>query len=344
MILNRLTFQNSIKQLLGLFLILSLGLLLTSNSAQPGIWNAGGTGSFTLLYPEDSTAYKKIQMQSESIYMQLYKGYAVVKGNYHFYNTTDSLITIKVGYPINAVFPTTNFQNDLNEVVFDDLYKIKAAFNGQNVPIFEMPSEKNENWYVWELSFPAKQLVTFTVYFMVNTNNAKILKGYNSDYKNGFIYLIETGSLWKSPIENGDFYVQLMDNISIEDIKGSAPTKLFYNEANNVLFFNLKNYGIKPDNNLVITYLEQFQDFNFSEKTELSESLFNKIDQFSASDKNYTLKRILLKNPYEVSGSGNFIINFIYFFIIYGIPISLGLILCFIIYKVFFKHKKRDAK
>ena len=67
-----------------LLIVLLGSLFLVSNSAQPGVWNAGGSGSFTLLYPEDSIANKKNQMKSEDIFMQLYKGFAIVKGNYYF--------------------------------------------------------------------------------------------------------------------------------------------------------------------------------------------------------------------------------------------------------------------
>ena len=73
--------------------IIAFSSLFVSNSAQPGVWNAGGSGTFTLLYPEDSIAYKKIQMKSEAIFMQLHKGFATVKGIYNFNNT--SLDTLK---------------------------------------------------------------------------------------------------------------------------------------------------------------------------------------------------------------------------------------------------------
>ena len=98
------------------------------------------------------------------------------------------------------------------------MYKIKGYFNDIELPLFERPNEDNENWYVWELTFPPNKTIKFDVQFLVNTNNSKTVKGYTNDYKNGFIYLIETGSLWKSPIEKGDFYVQFMDDISIEKV------------------------------------------------------------------------------------------------------------------------------
>lgn len=78
-------------------------LMLCSNAAQPGVWNAGG-GGFNLLFPEDSSAFRKIQMQREAIAIQLYPGFGVVKGTYHMRNSTADTIKIKVGYPVQGVY------------------------------------------------------------------------------------------------------------------------------------------------------------------------------------------------------------------------------------------------
>jgi len=321
-------------------LIISLFLFL-SNSAQPGIWNAGGSGSFTLLYPKDSIAYKKIQMKSENIYIQLYKGYAVVKGNYNFYNSTKDTLKIKVGYPINNVFPTINYNSKLNQVIFDDLYKIKGSINNTLIPLFNIPNKNNDNWYVWELEFPPKKELTFTVHFLVNTNNSKVVKGYNNNYVNAFIYLIETGSLWKSPIENGNFYIQLKDDITIESIRGNAPSNLLFNSNKNILFFKMENYGFKPNNNLVITYTKKIPRFNFAAITKNSSNLFEEIDIFSNSNLDINYTEILLGNPYQTKGMSNSIIGFIYIALVYGIPITVGIVLLIILTIIYKNYKRR---
>jgi hypothetical protein len=328
----------NITLIIGTFIIFSS---LLSNTAQPGIWNAGGSGSFQLLYPEDSIAYKKIQMQSESIHIQLYKGFAVVKGVYNFLNTTNDSLAIKVGYPINTVFPSKNYQSHLNQVVFDDLYKIKGSIHQQEIPLLKLPSD-NDNWYVWEITFPPKQLLYFTVHFIVNTNNAQILQGYNKESKNGFIYLIETGSIWKSPIETGNFYAQLKDDINLADIKGIAPSQLYFNPSNNTLHFKLANYGVQPDDNFILIYNNKIDDFNFEEIITKSNYLFEEIDVFSNNQPTVEYTKISLKNPYEVKGAGNFIIAGIYYFIFFGIPILVGIILILIIYKLLKRRRKSD--
>jgi hypothetical protein len=325
-------------------LILFLGsLFLVSNSAQPGVWNAGGSGSFTLLYPEDSVAYKKIQMKSEDIFMQLYNGFATVKGNYYFKNTSTDTLKIKVCYPVNNVFENIDYNKYLNQVTVDGLYKIKGLVNGNEATIYQKPNKENDNWYVWEVLFPPNKITEFTVYFLVNTNNARILEGYNSDKKNAFIYLIETGSLWKSPIEKGNFYTQFKDDISIDNVKASTPTKFFFNEDNSTLKFTLLDYGKTPDPNFVITYGETLENFNFKEITKKSDSYFNAIDVFSNEKLDpLSFDEIELPNAYKVGGLGNVTIGFIFYLTIYGIPILLAILAIIILrfaYKKLIKKK-----
>ncbi|QTD36710.1 hypothetical protein JL193_11235 [Polaribacter batillariae] len=327
------------KKFCHLFIIFIVALFLVANSAQPGVWNAGGSGSFTLLYPEDSMAYKKIQMKSENIYMQLYKGFATVKGDYYFKNTAKDTLKIKVGYPINTVFENVRFHNHLNEVRVDGLYKIKGLTNEKELKIFEKPNLKNENWYVWEVVFPPKEITKFTVYFLVNTNNAKITQGYNSDKKNAFIYLIETGYLWKSPIEKGNFYAELKDNISLKNIKVASPALVF--SAKNILHFSMEDYGKKPDENFVITYGRRIENFNFKEITKSSDSYFSAIDKFSTTNfKNLNYKKTEFKNPYDVSGTGNFLIKLVYYLSIYGIPLLILIFVFFLVRKIIRNIKK----
>lgn len=329
------------KKYIYLVSLLVVTALFVSNSAQPGVWNAGGSGSFTLLFPEDTIAYKKIQMKSEDIFMQLYKGFATVKGNYYFKNTHTDTLKIKVGYPINNVFENVDFHHQVNEVRVDGLYKIKGFVNNTDAPLFEKPNLENDNWYVWEVVFPPNKITKFTVYFLVNTNNAKILEGYNSDKKNAFIYLIETGSLWKSPIEKGDFYTQLMDDILVKNIKTSSPSSLFFDEENSVLKFSLSNYGIQPDPNFVITYGETLKNFNFKYITNNSEAYFKTIDNFSKrinDINNYT--EIKLPDAYKVGGISNKAVGLLFYLSIYGIPFFTATIVIILLVFLYKKLKK----
>ena len=329
------------KKLFYLFSIFIFSVFLISNSAQPGVWNAGGSGSFTLLYPEDTIAYKKIQMKSEDIYMQLYNGFATVKGNYYFKNTSTDTLKIKVGYPVNNVFENVEFHHKVNEVRVDGLYKIKGFTDDIEAPIYKKPNSENDNWYVWEIVFPPNEITKFTVYFLVNTNNAKIVEGYESDKKNAFIYLIETGSIWKSPIENGNFYTQLKDEISINNVKASSPSSLLFDKNNSTLKFTLSDYGKKPDPNFVITYGKTLKNFNFKEITKKSNHYFKMIDDFSeqkASKYNFT--KIDLPDAFVVGGISNKVVGFLYYLSIYGIPFFTALIVLILLITLYKKIKK----
>lgn len=187
-----------------------------------------------------------------------------------------------------------------------------------------------------------KKITIFTVYFLINTNNAVISEGYNSENKNAFIYLIETGSLWKSPIEKGDFYTQLKGDISLENLKASSPNQLYYNKENNILKFSLVDYGINPDRNFVITYSKKITDFNFEKVTTQSNLYFNEIDSFSNLDfKTFSFEKATIPNAYHVDGVGNTIVNSIFYFSIYAVPILIVVVMLLIfllLYKKFKKH------
>ena len=199
-----------------------------ANAAQPGIWNAGGK-VFTMLYPEDSLSFKKVQMQQERIYIQLYKGFAVVKGTYIFKNTSNQNLQFKMGYPVNGIY--SGGANDLNQITIDSLsqFKIKANERWLNLIKENHPELNNnegnvnpfsDNWIVWQMAFAPNETQTVEVYFIVNTNDAQVRKGYNLENRNAFIYLLESGSVWHQPIEKGNFYVQLKDGLTPENLQG----------------------------------------------------------------------------------------------------------------------------
>ncbi len=135
-----------------------------ANASQPGVWNAGGT-VFTMLYPEDSLTFKKVQMQQERIYIQLYKGYAVVKGVYLFRNTTNEKLNFKMGYPINGVYYGGNV--DLNQITLDSLNQFKIKAKNEWLPLLEQQngdygkiSSFSDNWKVWEMAFAPEESQT----------------------------------------------------------------------------------------------------------------------------------------------------------------------------------------
>jgi hypothetical protein len=305
--------------------------MLISNAAQPGIWNAGGSG-YHLLYPSDSLNFKRIQMQSENISVKLYQGFAVVKGEYFMFNDTEDTIKVKVGYPINGIFEGNSY-GKLNQVSFDGLYKLKTKQNGIELSIIETPVEEdqlntttfeNDNWYVWENVFLPDSTTKIEVLFIVNTNNARIREGYKKDEHNAFVYLLESGSVWKQPIVKGDFKVSLSKELQLEDIHGATDMNWEYDqdsEKDIILYASRTNFSPTPKDNIVFNYGEKIDDFNFDLIIENTDHYFDEIERISTiskPDKNLIILEV--EDPYKTSES-----YFGYFLILFGLVLLTGI-------------------
>ncbi|MCB0513369.1 MAG: hypothetical protein KDC60_02955 [Bacteroidetes bacterium] len=323
---------------------------LFANAAQPGIWNAGGT-VFTMLYPEDSLTFKKVQMVEEKIYIQLYKGYAVVKGEYIFKNTTSEKLNFKMGYPVNGIYSGGGV--DLNQVQIDSVSSFKIKANEVWLPLVEQQNGEygninnfGDNWKVWQMDFLPDETKTVQVYFIVNTNNGIVRKGYEKESYNAFIYLLESGSVWKHPIEKGNFYVQLMDGLQEKDVKGLSDNFDFqYNEIEHIFWGNKTNFFPTPKDNLIVTYSNRIENFQYENSIAQSENLFTKIDELSNKNLqslNYTT--VSSKNPYEVEStlSGSFP-GLLTLFVIYA-PFIIGIIVVAIIIWAIVKWRKIKRK
>lgn len=296
-----------------LLITITLAQKTFANAAQPGIWNAGGT-VYTMLYPEDAITFKKVQMQQERIFIQLYKGFAVVKGTYVFKNTTNEHLQFKMGYPINGIY--SGGENDLNQIILDSLsqFKIKAnnkwlSLEKENHPEINTNTQNinafSDNWKVWQMQFAPNEIQKVEVYFIVNTNEARIRKGYNIEKRNAFIYLLESGSVWKNNIEKGEFYIQLMNGLTPENVQGISNGFGFKFNTQYQIFAGQKtNFSPTPKDNLIINYSEFNENFSFEKVIKQTNELFVKIDQMSQlSFESLTYSNIKLGNPYEVEST-----------------------------------------
>ncbi len=332
------------KTIIHKFLVTTLFLIVVAtsqkvfaNASQPGVWNAGGT-VYTMLYPEDNLKFKKVQMVEEKIYIQLYKGYAVVKGTYLFRNTIKETLNFKMGYPVNGIY--SGGAVDLNQVKIDSLSQFKIRANELWLPLVEEPNPDygkinsfSDNWKVWEMAFAPEESQTVEVYFIVNTNNASIQKGYNNERKNAFIYLLESGSVWHQPIEQGCFYVQLMDGLTTEDINGISQGFGFrYNETHQLFVGTKAHFSPTPKDNLVVTYHKRNEHFVFDKALVQTESLFAKIDDLSLmSLETLTYTEIQTGDPYEVESTFlGYVPMLLTLFVIYA-PFIIGFIVVVIV-------------
>lgn len=296
-----------------LLITITLAQKTFANAAQPGIWNAGGT-VYTMLYPEDAITFKKVQMQQERIFIQLYKGFAVVKGTYVFKNTTNEHLQFKMGYPINGIY--SGGENDLNQIILDSLsqFKIKAnnkwlSLEKENHPEINTNTQNinafSDNWKVWQMNFSPNEIQRVAVYFIVNTNEARIRKGYDIEKRNAFIYLLESGSVWKNNIEKGEFYIQLMNGLTPENVQGISNGFGFKFNTQYQIFAGQKtNFSPTPKDNLIINYSQFNENFSFEKVIKQTNELFAKIDQMSQlSFESLTYSTIKLGNPYEVEST-----------------------------------------
>jgi hypothetical protein len=336
------------KKIVQILISFSLILLLCSNVSQPGIYNAGGM-AFTMLFPEDSLAYKKVQMHEEKIYIQLYKGYAIVKGTYKMVNTSNEKLNFKMGYPINGIY--NGGEVDINQVQLDSIYKFKVKSNYKELPIDESIQDEsdnamtfnNQNWLTWSMNFSPKGVNFVEVYFIVNTNDGQVAKGYNRKAVNTFVYLLESGSVWKQPIEKGNFIIELKDNLKLEDISGISSHFNFQTTTSETILVGTKsNFSPTSKDNLIITYFKHQPDFQWESKLLQSEKLFDEIDAFSKENVSQKLEPYEAKNPYEVQPDFWSFLPGLLIFAAIAIPFVLGIVLVVFLYK--FIKKKNVAK
>lgn len=299
------------KNVLAIIILFAYSQKISANAAQPGVWNAGGT-VFTMMYPQDSATFKKVQMQEEKIYIQLYPGFAVVKGWYKMRNTSKTKLKFKMGYPINGIY--SGGDRGLNQIHLDSLTHFKIYSNKQELHLIKTKNLADnieniqafsDNWLVWEMDFLPEETKMVEVYFLVETNNGKITKGYSADRYNAFIYLLESGSVWKQPIEKGEFFVQMMQGLKEKDVQGlSSGFRFLWNKNLTMAKGSKSNFSPTALDNLIITYAEGIEDFNFVRIIMQKEKWYRSIDQFSVNvEKENFTQKMAEKDPYKVSDS-----------------------------------------
>lgn len=358
MILYR--FSDTLKLLL-LFGILNIFLpkRVFSNAAQPGIWQAGGA-FYSLLYAEDSSSFQKIQMQEEQIFIQLYRGFAAVKGVYTFKNTTNEAVRFRMGYPVNGIYEVV--ESNAQEIRIDSLssfkVKVKGEWqtlmrdtiveienNGDNYP--EKIRQMAKNWELWSMSFEKAEVQKVEVYFLVVTNEAAVSKGYARESYNSFIYLLESGSVWKQPIEKASFYIQLMDQLKLNSIHGLSSNFDFkFNPEYSILKGQKEQFSPNFDDNLIVTYSKKNEHFDFHSIHSKSEKYFSALDKLSSSDFSFlSFENVEIPEPFDLTSSdGGFFNMLLFFAAVFGPFILLGGFFLFIIIVLIKQYRRKRKK
>ncbi len=292
------------KRCTGLFLLLAFPIFLRANVAQPGIYNAGGNGTFSAVFPQDSAAFQKIQMVREEVYVQVYPGFAVVKGCYWMYNATDETIRMRAGYPLRS-----SNDNDIGGLAvdfdLDSLSALRVLANGQSVGVPGiLPDPEFGRWYVWNMAFAPRDTTLIEVFFIVNTNDAQVRQGYNGKQRNGFVYVLETGATWKQPIRQGWVGLQLMDGLDFDDVDGLWPDSVFrVNAPQRMIVRPFQDLSPKPEDNIILTYGKTMNRFDFESIVRRADQLYAAVEVFSKSDaQRLDLSERRFDDPFEVGG------------------------------------------
>ena len=324
--------------LIALITMLSTQCIL-ANAAQPGLWTAGGTGTFSLLFQQDTVYHDKIQMVDELISIKLFDGFAVVKGSYWMYNAEDYPVTIHAGYPVNSIFESQKDHYHVTNVRFDSLYEMKVLTDGIPTPFLQRArpgAYGSENWRVWETNFPPQDTTLIQVYFMVNTSESLLKKGYSSERLNGFIYLLESGSTWKQPITKGKIQIQLSDDVALSSIRGISPDSIFgWNEPHRLLSTTFRDLSPTPENNIVITYQQTDHDISYHQALAQAAHYFEELDSLEQFETDrWAYEHIRFDSPYETGFYADSIGWYLFYFIsgvVTLIIIPTGLIIFFFV-------------
>jgi hypothetical protein len=316
-----------------------------ANSAMPGLWQAGANGKFIPLFASDSIYFGKIQMQHEQILVNLYPGFAVVKGEYYMYNNTNEAINMHVAYPKQARFSDTMVQNvipsyiDALKVLVNDsptdlMRKKDAAFDTMmykpDRQMVAITTEQDyENWFVWEMTFAPKAFTKITVYFLTDNSHAKLSRGYSRDKGSAFTYVLESGRAWGGSIDSGKICIQLKEGLTTKDVKAILPYNTLKGDDTHLLYQFVNKEPTEKDN-LLIWYKESAQDSSFENKiVPDAAKYFAEIDGFDvAAFSNVSLVPLQL-NDFEIHATNPLS------WIFYGMIAFGGLILFMIIYAVY---------
>jgi hypothetical protein len=326
----------SLRPVFGLFLFMTAFVIsMNANVAMPGFFNAGGGQEFVLMYPQDSVHLDKVQMKEELILINLYPGFAVVRGDYYMHNHSDSIVSLHTGYPANSIYPhdrKSDWSGEYYELDFSNMHKLEVSVNGNPVSWEKQsitdPSgygDESYIWYVWNMDFAPQTVTHIRVYFVVNTNYALVREGYNSAHVNGFVYLLESGKPWAGNIEKGRICVSLKDDLTAKSIGGILPESAYtlFAESGQLVY---DFAGLEPEHtdNVLIRYGKKIEGFDEKSLPADPGSYYRELDAVDAASLNKAEGvSFAAGDPFHAGGAGGFLVGAIFFLTIFGLPLLL---------------------
>jgi len=341
------------KKTLALLLFCLVGFAAFAKKNElPGIWNAGAGGQPYPISPADSIHYGKIRIQKQLILVNLYAGFAVVKGEYSFTNTSNQPILMQIGYPAGGIFP----QRIVEHVFFEDIVNFRVLSNGQPVNTYKLSDSGKNNpvrigigpdsttteisdWHVWTQAFPAGTVTTITVYYITQNNLARFKKGDESRDANAFGYFLESGKAWGGTITGGQILVKLNDKLSLNNIQGLLPENEIMGDMQH-LQYSFTNLEADPKKHLLIWYDGAPPDYKFDKKVLPStDTLYRMMDNFPLSEFNDPAFKAIARKNFNLAASGLTLAGILYFLMFFMPWILLAVVIFFLL-----KGRKKVAK
>ena len=311
--------------------------------ALPVIWNVGATGQIIPVNSRDSSLCKKIRLEKEIVRVNLYLGFAALKAEYHFRNTSDSLILLEVGLPQSGSFElgslaSANFNPPHKLRVMEDAKELKE-FASVTIPGMPAQSQKPTVLYTWKQAFSPDSLRVISVYLITQNHLGRMISGGSSADGNAFGYIRASGDHWQQGDKTGALLVKLNDDLYQTDIRGLQPDSSWIGNMKQLQYSFPARNSI-GDRNILIWYEGAAPDYRFEKKViPAADTLYKILDAFSDDDFNDPAFQPIVRNHFELAKTGLTVAGVLYF-LLFTIPwiILIG----FIIFLLFRKKSKSD--
>jgi hypothetical protein len=312
----------------------------------PGIWSIGTAGNIHPVHAADSGRYRNIRLENALVMVNLYPGFAVVKGEYRFRNLTDSTVILPVGYTSSGHFPLQH----VGQGIFNSEPVLNILCEGRPVqtrPDTLMPDVAKDPYapyvaisqHVWEQRFPADTTLSITVKLITRNHLSRLVKGERSAGGNAFGYIMDDARPWGGTIGIAQVLVKFNEGIFLTDMKGILPDSTAIGNMGLLRFSHL-DLEPRDSDNILLWYEGMPPDFKFEKRVvPFRDTLLRMMDDFPVEKFNDPgAERISRMNFYApgstLDSSG------ILYFVMFVTPWLI--LLAFIIYLLKGRKEKRD--
>ncbi|HYV92278.1 MAG TPA: hypothetical protein VE978_10860 [Chitinophagales bacterium] len=266
------------KRIFLLFVLMLIEFVVKASSPLQFI-GAGSVSIFQPVFADDTLVSKKIYLLNQQIRIDVYRGYAVVRADYWFNNSSDATVFLPVGFPS---CPGGFFQNkNSGEQNCSELYWLRIMINNgapfaasvltnDSLLLKRSPGQKNSgskilfqrnpfgekekysSWQTWNISFlPGVSVVSLN--YGVKTGDVELLINKDSIQGNALQYSFSNYKWWEGGKENGEIWMRMSDGYITKDILGLLPDKKFLG-GNSIVHAAMKDVVNDSAQRIVLWY------------------------------------------------------------------------------------------